>query len=505
MMRDTAANQLHDFKNNALKKTESITTSSGNPVGIQDASMTVGPRGPILLQDTHFLNKLQTFHTERIPERVAYAKGCGGFGYFEVTHDISKYCAASLFSEVKRRTPIAVRFSTFSGESGSNETVRDSKGFAVKFYTEDGIFDIVGQNCPVFSIRDPLLFPSLVHVVKRNPQTHLRDADMYWDFMSQCPETIHYMCMIFGDRGIPDGYRHMNGYSVHAYKLVNDKTEGVFAKFHFRTDQGVQNLDDERALCLACRDPDYCTRDLFNSIRNGNYPSWTLYVQLLTQQQAKNLNFDAFDPTKIWPYTEAPLIPVGKIILDRNPANYFAEIEQMAFSPANMVPGIEASPDKILQGRLFAYGDSQRYRLGTNYLQIPVNCPFRVPVKNFQRDGQMTVTDNQGGAPNYYPNTYSGPEPCLRARTLSTCCPISGDIYRHSASAAEDNFSQATDFWVLVLDDCARKRLVQSLATNLSKASQVVQERVARLFTMVHADFGRLLTEALNTENFEYC
>lgn len=498
MFRDSAANQLIDYKNNVTSSAGTITTESGNPIGTKDASLSVGPKGPLLLQDTILLDEMEHFVRERIPERVVFAKGAGAFGYFEVTHDITKYCAIKMFERIKKRTPIACRFSSYAGEQGSADTVRDIKGFAVKFYTEDGIWDLVGQNSPIFFIRDPILFPSLVHSQKRNPQTNLKDADMFWDFATLRPECTHELCFMFGDRGIPDGYRHMHGYGAHTYKLINAKGEPIYVKFHFRTDQGIQNLDIKRANQLLAEEPDYAARDLFNSIKNGNYPSWTLYVQLMTFDQAKKFKYNPFDITKIWAYSDFPLIPVGKIVLDRNPCNYFAEIEQLAFSPANMVPGIEPSPDKILQARLFAYAESQRHRLGVNFSQIPVNCPYRVEIKNYQRNGPMTVTDNQGAAPNYYPNSFSGPEICSRTKALQTCCPVAGDIYRFASGDTEDNFSQVTDFWVLVLDDCSRKRLVNNIAVHLCAASDFIQERAIKNFTMVHADFGRLMTEALN-------
>ena len=459
--------------------------------------MTVGPRGPVLLQDVQFLDEMAHFDRERIPERVVHAKGAGAFGYFEVTNDITKYCAAKVFEKVGKRTPVAIRFSTVGGESGSADTARDPRGFAVKFYTDDGVWDLVGNNTPIFFIRDPILFPSFIHTQKRNPQTHLKDPDMFWDFISLRPETTHQVCILFSDRGTPDGYRYMHGYGSHTFKMVNAKGEPIYCKFHFRSNQGIKNLDAKKADQLAGSDPDYSIRDLFNAIKDGNYPSWNLHIQVMTFEQAKTFKYNPFDVTKVWSHKEFPLIPVGKMVLDRNPSNYFAEVEQIAFSPAHLVPGIEPSPDKMLQGRLFSYSDTHRHRLGANYLQIPVNCPYHVPVKNYQRDGPMTVTDNQGGAPNYYPNSFSGPEESQRARTLQSKCPASGDIYRYS-SGDEDNFSQVTDFWLRVLDEGARKRLVSNIAGHLSAASPFIQERAVKNFANVHPDFGRMLTEQLN-------
>lgn len=293
------------------------------------------------------------FDRERIPERVVHAKGAGAFGYFEVTNpEIQKYTAAKVFGAVGKRTPIAIRFSTVGGESGSADTVRDPRGFALKFYTEDGIWDLVGNNTPIFFIRDPILFPSFIHTQKRNPATHLKDPDMFWDFISLRPETTHQVMFLFSDRGIPDGFRHMNGYGSHTFKLINDKGEPTYCKFHFKTNQKIKNLPVDRANDLSATDPDYSIRDLYNAIAKGEYPTWNLHIQIMSYAEAEKASFNPFDVTKVWPQKEYPLIPVGKLVLDRNPNNYFAEVEQIAFSPANLVPGIEPSPDKMLQGKI---------------------------------------------------------------------------------------------------------------------------------------------------------
>ncbi|CAL1265604.1 unnamed protein product, partial [Larinioides sclopetarius] len=349
------------------------------------------PRGPILLQDTVYIDEISHFDRERIPERVVHAKGAGAFGFFEVTHDITQYTRAKVFSEVGKRTPIAVRFSFVSGESGSADSSRDPRGFAIKFYTEEGNWDLVGNNTPVFFIRDPILFPVFIHSQKRNPVTHLKDADMFWDFLSLRPESTHQVSILFSDRGIPFGYRFMNGYGSDTFKLVNAENEAVYCKFIYKSDQGIRNLSPEASRELAGTDPDYATRDLYNAIARGDFPSWTFYIQVMTFEQARTWRFNPFDVTKVWPQKEFPLIEVGKLVLNRNPTNYFAEVEQIAFTVSNLVPGIEPSPDKMLQGRLFSYADTQKYRLGTNYLQLPVNCPYRVRPRNYQRDGEMTI------------------------------------------------------------------------------------------------------------------
>lgn len=439
------------------------------------------------------------FDRERIPERAAHAKGAGAYGYFEVTHDITQYSAAKVFEKIGKRTPVSARFSTVGGEMGSADTVRDPRGYSIKFYTDDGNWDVVGLNFPIFFIRDPILFPSFIHTQKRNPQTHLKDANMFWDFISLRPETTHQMMFLFSDRGIPDGYRFMNGFGTHAFKLINAKDEAVYCKFHFKSAQGIKNLDVHRAQELAGKDPDYATRDLFNAIGSGNYPSWEMCIQVMNFKESEKFKFNPFDVTKIWPQKDYPLIPVGKLTLNRNPNNYFAEVEQIAFAPSHLVPGIEPSPDKMLQGRLFSYPDSQRHRLGANFMQIPINCPYRVSVRNFQRDGPMTVTDNQGGAPNYYPNSFSGPIEALRASLLQPPFKVSGDVYRYD-SGNEDNFSQATDFWYEVLDEEAQKRLVQNIADHLKDADEFIQERAVANFTQVNREFGKMLVVALKSE-----
>jgi catalase len=467
------------------------------PVGIKTAILTVGQRGPALLEDAHFLDEIAHFDRERIPERVVHAKGGGAFGYFEVTHDITKYCAAKVFEKIGKRTPIAMRFSTVSGETGSADTVRDPRGFAMKFYTDDGIWDLVGNNTPIFFIRDPTLFPSLIHVVKRNPVTHLKDPNMFWDFMSLRPESTHQVMFMFSDRGIPDGFRYMNGFGSNTFKLVNGESESIYCKFHSRTNQGIRNLDPNRAQELAGSDPDYAIRDLYNAIAEGQPPSWSFYIQVMTYEQAASVNFNPFDVTKVWSQSEFPLLPIGQIVLNRNPENYFADVEQLTFNVAAMVPGIEPSPDKILQGRLFAYADTQHHRIGPNHLQLPVNLSKRSVIRNYQRDGQMMATDNQGGAPNYFPNSFFGPVEDGRADVLQPPYRSSGDVYRYDSGNTEDNFIQPAIFWNDVLDVGGRTRLVVNIAAHLRRAAPFIQERAIGNFARVDAEFGRQLSAAL--------
>lgn len=491
--RDKSATQLLDYKNK--NSSPVATTAAGNPIVVKDATQTVGPRGPVLLQDAHFLEEMAHFTRERIPERVVHAKGAGAFGYFEVTHDITKYSAAKVFDTIGKKTPIAVRFSTVGGESGSADTVRDPRGFALKFYTEDGIWDLVGNNTPIFFIRDPILFPSFIHTQKRNPQTHLKDPDMMWDFHTLRPESMHMWLFLFADRGIPDGFRYMNGYGSHTFKLVNKDGKYVYCKFHYKTDQGIKYLEAKKAEDLSGTDPDYSLRDLFNAIADGNYPSYTMYIQVMTPEQAASSKANPFDLTRVWSHKEFPLIPVGRLTFNRNPENYFAEVEQMALNPSNLVPGIEPSPDRMLQGRLFAYADTHRHRLGPNHLQIPVNCPFKV--RNYQRDGFMAI-NNQGGAPNYHPNSFSGPEVDANVKPMYPAYSLSGDVDRFDDTFKNDDFDQPREFWNKVLDEAAKERLVQNLAGSLKQTSDFIQERAIKLYYKLDDNFGKRLENALN-------
>ncbi|CAM9294881.1 unnamed protein product [Phaeothamnion confervicola] len=399
-----------------------------------------------------------------------------------------------MFSHVGKRTPVAVRFSTVGGESGSADTARDPRGFAIKFYTEEGNWDLVGNNTPIFFIRDPILFPSFIHTQKRNPKTHLADPDAFWDFISLRAETTHQVSFLFSDRGTPDGYRHMNGYGSHTFKNVNAKGEAVWVKYHLKTDQGVRNLPVAEAGRLASADPDYATRDLFNAIAGGDAPSWTVYLQVMTMAEAERVPFNPFDLTKVWPHSQFPLVEIGRMVLDRNPENYFAEVEQIAFAPANMIPGIEPSPDKMLQGRLFSYNDTHRHRLGANYEQIPVNRPFNCTVANYQRDGPMRVDANQGGAPNYFPNSFSGPQPDDAQEWHRVTA--GGEVARYS-TADDDNFSQVGAFFRGVLDEGARDRLTSNIAGHLVGAQDFIQQRAVANFAAADADYGRRVAEKI--------
>lgn len=498
--RDPAAEQLNDFKK-SVKEAEQLTTAAGAPVGNKTSLMTVGPRGPALLQDTVFQDEMAHFDRERIPERVVHAKGAGAHGYFEVTHDVTKFTKLRVFEKIGKKTPLFVRFSTVGGESGSADTARDPRGFAIKFYTEDGNWDLVGNNTPIFFIRDPFLFPSFIHTQKRNPRTHLKDPDMFWDFITLRPETSHQVSFLFSGRGTPDGYRHMNGYGSHTFKLVNADNEAVYCKFHFKTNQGIKNLTPAKAHELSASDPDYSIRDLYNAIANGNFPSWTLYLQIMTFAEAEKFRWNPFDLTKVWPHKEFPLIPVGRMVLNRNPSNYFAEVEQSAFSPAHMVPGVEASPDKMLQGRLFSYTDTHFHRLGTNYQQIPINCPYNARVRNYQRDGpQCFTTYDQDAAPNYYPNSFSGPVDKAQYLEDMKSCPVTGDVGRYN-NADEDNFTQVGNFWRQVLSATEREELAQNIAGHLKDAQEFLQKRAVHNFSQADPEYGARIQHYLDQYN----
>jgi catalase len=388
------------------KKSEKnkLTTNAGAPVPDNQNVMTAGKRGPLLMQDIWFLEKLAHFDREVIPERRMHAKGSGAYGTFTVTHDITKYTRAKIFSAIGKKTEIFTRFSTVAGERGAADAERDIRGFAMKFYTEEGNWDLVGNNTPVFFMRDPLKFPDLNHAVKRDPRTNLRSAKNNWDFWTLLPEALHQVTIVMSDRGIPATYRHMHGFGSHTFSLLNAANERYWVKFHFRTQQGIQNLTDAEAEAMVGKDRETHQRDLFDSIEKGDFPRWTLFVQIMPETDAARTPYNPFDLTKVWPHGDYPLIEVGVMELNRNPENYFAEVEQVAFNPANVVPGISFSPDKMLQGRLFSYGDAQRYRLGVNHHLIPVNAP-RCPYHSYHRDGAMRVDGNHGAMVGYEPNS----------------------------------------------------------------------------------------------------
>jgi catalase len=449
------------------------------------------------MQDVHLLEKLAHFNRERIPERIVHAKGAGAYGYFEVTNDLSGYCKAGFLSEVGKRTEVFARFSTVGGEKGSADAERDPRGFAVKFYTEEGNYDFVGNNTPVFFIRDPLKFPDFIHTQKRNPVTNLKDPDMFWDFLSLTPESIHQVTILFSDRGTPRNFRHMNGYSGHAFMWYNEEGEYVWVKIHFITAQGIQNLTREEATELKGRDPDHATRDLFDAIERGDPPAWNVSVQIMKPEEAEDYRFHPFDITKVWPHGDYPLMPLGRMVLDRNPENYFVDVEQAAFSPANLVPGIAPSPDKMLQGRLFSYHDAHRYRLGVNYAQLPVNRP-KALVLNYQRDGHMRTMSGHEGSPNYYPNMFGGPEPDAAARWPTY--EVKGRWGRHAYVHPNSDYVQPAALYNEVMTDVDRDHLIGNIVDHLGNARKEIQVRQTVLFYRVDPDYGTRVAEGLGID-----
>ncbi|WP_419884018.1 catalase KatA [Peribacillus sp. B-H-3] len=473
--------------------TKKLTTSWGAPVGDNQNSMTAGHRGPTLIQDVHLLEKLAHFNRERVPERVVHAKGAGAHGYFEVTNDVSSYTKANFLSSVGQRTPMFIRFSTVAGELGSADTVRDPRGFAVKFYTEEGNYDLVGNNTPVFFIRDAIKFPDFIHTQKRDPKTHLKNPTAVWDFWSLSPESLHQVTILMSDRGIPATFRHMHGFGSHTFKWVNNEGKAVWVKYHFKTEQGVKNLDVDLAAKLAGEHPDYHTEDLFNSIENGDFPAWKLYVQIMPAEDADTYRFDPFDVTKVWSQKDYPLIEVGRMVLNKNPENYFAEVEQATFSPGSFVPGIEASPDKMLQGRLFAYSDAHRYRVGANHNSLPVNRP-KTEVNNYQRDGQMRYDNNGGGSVYYEPNSFGGPSETPESNTS----PFKVEGMAQSVSYDHnDHYTQPGDLYRLLSEE-ERSRLIETIVGAMKPVkTEEIKRRQIQHFYKADPEFGTRIAAGL--------
>ncbi|UMR32505.1 catalase [Massilia sp. MB5] len=450
-----------------------LTTAAGAPVADNQNVQTAGPRGPMLLQDVWHLEKLAHFHREVIPERRMHAKGSGAFGTFTVTQDITRFSKAALFSQVGKKTDVFLRFSTVAGERGAADAERDIRGFAVKFYTEQGNWDVVGNNTPVFFMRDPLKFPDLNHAVKRDPRTNLRSAESNWDYWTLLPEALHQVTILMSERGIPASYRHMHGFGSHTFSFLNASNERFWVKFHFQCQQGIRNLSDEEAQAVIARDRESSQRDLYESIERGDYPRWKLQVQVMPEADAAGYRFNPFDLTKVWPHQDYPLIEVGVLELNRNPDNYFADVEQAAFTPANVVPGISFSPDRMLQSRLFAYGDAQRYRLGVNHHQIPVNAP-KCPFHSYHRDGAMRSDGNHGGAIGYEPNSKGEwqQQPSFAEPPLA----LQGDAANWNHRADEDYYSQPRALFQL-MTQAQRQTLFDNTARALNGVPAHIQQR----------------------------
>ena len=480
------------------EKKKTLTTAFGIPVGDDLNSLTAGPRGPVLMQDMHLLEKLTHFDRERIPERVVHAKGAGAYGYFEVTADVTRWTKAKFLSEVGKRTDVFARFSTVGGEKGSPDAARDPRGFAVKFYTEEGNYDFVGNNTPVFFIRDPLKFPDFIHTQKRHPATNCPDPDMFWDFLSLTPESVHQVTVLFSDRGTPATYRNMNGYSSHTYKWYNEAGDYVWVQYHFKTDQGVKNFDRHQADEMKSKDPDHATRDLYQAIEAGDFPSWTLEMQILTPEQEKDFGWDIMDITKVWPHGEVPPVTVGKLVLNRNPVNYFAEVEQAAFCPGNVVPGIALSPDKMLQARAFSYHDTHIHRLGPNYHLIPVNQSKGAPESSYQRDGFMRTDDGGGAGPNYWPNSFGGPGPDPAA--LEPAIPLEGPAARTPYPHPNDDFVQTGNLFRKVMTDKDKENLVGNIVDHLGGAQKRIQLRQCAIFYKADEEYGSRVAQGLGLD-----
>jgi catalase len=479
-----------------VEKRKTMTTAAGIPVADNQNSLTAGPRGPVLMADHELMERMAHFNRERVPERVVHAKGAGAGGTFTVTKELSRYTRAKLFQKAGNRCDVFLRFSTVAGEMGSADTVRDPRGFAMKFYTEEGNWDLVANNTPVFFVRDPLKFQDFIHSQKRDPRTGLRDATMQWDFWSLSPESLHQVTILFSDRGIPASYRNMNGYSSHTYSLWNAKGERFWVKWHVKTQQGIKNLTDEEAARIAGEMPDFHRKDLYDAIERGDYPRWKVQIQIMPEKEAETYRIHPFDLTKVWPHADYPVTDVGVLELNRNPENYFAEVEQAAFEPSNLIPGIGASPDKMLQARLLSYADAHRYRIGVNYAALPVN-KAQGPVNTYHRDGQTRFDGNSGGAPNYEPNSFGGPtqDPSVREPPLR----IWGDADRYDHRVGNEDYSQVGNLFRL-LNAEERARLIGNIVRAMKSVPREIQLRQVAHFHRADPEYGLGVARGLGIE-----
>ncbi len=478
-----------------MTELRTMTTSAGNPIGDNQNSLSAGERGPLLMQDYQLIEKLAHQNRERIPERVVHAKGWGAFGSLTITNDISKYTKARLFSEVGKRTELLARFSTVAGELGAADAERDVRGFALKFYTEEGNWDLVGNNTPVFFVRDPIKFPDFIHTQKRHPKTNMRSNTAAWDFWSLSPESLHQVTILMSDCGLPTDLRHINGYGSHTYSFINAENKRVWVKFHFKTRQGHKHWTNAQAAAIVGQTRESTQEDLFGSIERGDFPQWRMCVQVMTEAQAEQVTYNPFDLTKVWPHGDFPLIEVGILELNRNPESYFSEVEQAAFSPSNIVPGISFSPDKMLQARVFSYADAHRYRIGTHYEALPVNAA-RCPVNHYHKDGAMRFTPNMPNSDAYYePNSFNGPkeDPQFAEPEL----PLSGSADRYNHRIDNDDYSQPRALFQL-FDAAQKERLFGNIAAAMQGVPAFIVERQLAHFNKVHLDYGEGVRAALN-------
>ncbi len=477
-----------------IDRPQKLTTDAGIPVSDNQNSLTAGSRGPLLMQDFYLLEKMAHFNRERIPERVVHAKGSGAHGTFTVTNDITQYTKAKLFSQIGQQTEVLSRFSTVAGERGAADAERDVRGFSLKFYTQEGNWDMVGNNTPVFFVRDPMKFSDFIRTQKRDPKTNLRSPTAMWDFWSLSPESLHQVTILFSDRGLPQGHRHMHGFGSHTYRFINANNECFWVKFHFKTMQGIANWTNDEAKDIVGSDRESAQRDLFNAIEQGNYPKWRFMIQVMTEAEADSLPFNPFDLTKTWSHKDYPLIEVGVVELNRNPENYFAEMEQAAFSPSNVVPGISFSPDKMLQARVMSYPDAHRHRLGVNYEALPVNCPHATQANTYHRDGAMRFDDNGGASVNYEPNSFGGAveDPHFKEPPLK----ISGDADRYDHREGNDDYTQAGNLFRL-LPTAEKQRLFDNIAAAMEGVPQFIMERQIQHFTKADPAYGSGVAQAL--------
>lgn len=469
-----------------------LTNDFGNIVADNQNSLSAGAKGPLLLQDYILLEKLAHQNRERIPERTVHAKGSAAYGELKITADISKFTKAKVLQKGEV-TPLFLRFSTVAGEAGAADAERDVRGFAIKFYTKEGNWDLVGNNTPTFFIRDPYKFPDFIHTQKRDPRTHLRSANAAWDFWTLCPEALHQITILMSDRGIPATYRHMHGFGSHTYSLINDKNERFWVKFHFKTKQGIKNLTNEEAEALIAKDRESHQRDLYNSIENGDFPKWTFQVQILAENEVDKLGFNPFDLTKVWPHSIVPLIEVGEMVLNKNPQNYFNEVEQAAFSPSNIVPGIGFSPDKMLQGRIFSYPDAQRYRIGTNYHLLPVN-KARSEVNTYNVAGAMNFDEYKNQAAYYEPNSYD-----YSAKEITNFnepeLKIDGGANRY-APLDNDFYTQPRALFN-IMNDSQKEQLFKNIAASMQGVNQNIIDKALVHFEKISKEYANGVKSAL--------
>ena len=482
---------------NDKKESPVLTTTSGAPVADNQNSMTAGPRGPLLMEDFQLLEKLAHQNRERVPERTVHAKGSGAFGVLTITHDITKYTRANIFSKIGKQTEMLARFSTVAGERGAADAERDVRGFALKFYTDEGNWDLVGNNTPIFFVRDPLKFPDFIHTQKRHPRTNLRSNTAQWDFWSLSPESLHQVTTLMSDRGLPNGFRHMNGYGSHTYSLINAKNERFWVKFHFKTMQGIQCLTNQEAEKIVATDRESFQRDLYTSIERGDFPKWKLKIQVMPEADADTYRWNPFDLTKVWPHADYPLIDVGILELNRNPENYFSQVEQAAFSPANIVPGISHSPDKMLQARIFSYADAHRYRIGTHYQMLPVNRP-KSAVHTYNADGAMRFDTPASSDAYYEPNSFGGPkqapeyaEPPLKISSLAG---------RYDHRQGNDDYTQPGNLFRLMSDSQKQQLFNNTAASMAGVPEEIIQRQLVHCHKADPA-YAAGVAKALGIEN----